>query len=338
MAPILSTGFANLPLHRMKHAHVLALAIVGILFFSGPTIATAQNRPAQSHLRAERLKTSSTPVENKNLKATPVPVAAVVPEVPPPAPPAPVQTPAKAPEIAWDGKLLTIDAENSTLSDILLGIRARTGASVEMPPSASAERVAVHLGPAPVREVISSLLYGTEYDYLIQASESDEHGLQKVIITARGKGDDMSNTIDTPVQAGVRLMPGYSKPGKRDFEVAHEASAATSASEPVAEAPSSADATPAAEGNNQAPTDPSAQAQEQAPASTDSQAAPAESAEAGLAPAISTVPSSDRTMATAGQTAGETSSMSQMEQNLQRMYEQRRQIQAQQNQTSQQGK
>ena len=216
MAPILSTGFAKCPLRRLTtfaNARVLSLSIALAFVFSVATCVSAQSRPATTHARAERLKAASTPVDNKNAKPTEAAPPAAVPEVPLPVPPTAAQLPAKAPEISWDGKLLTIDAENSTLSDILLGIRSHTGASVEMPPSASAERVAVHLGPAPVREVLSSLLYGTEYDYLIQASESDVHGLQKVIITARGKGDDSSNTIDSPQQAGVRLMPGYSKPG-----------------------------------------------------------------------------------------------------------------------------
>src|SRR4051812_10667156 len=53
----------------------------------------------------------------------------------------PAQPPAEAPVISWDGKQLTIDAENSSLSEILLAIPSRTGASIEMPPSTSSDRV-----------------------------------------------------------------------------------------------------------------------------------------------------------------------------------------------------
>src|SRR5205814_10398567 len=135
----------------------------------------------------------------------------------------PEQAPARPPVISWDGELLSIDTENSTLSDVLLGIRSRTGASIEMPPSASTERVAVHLGPAPVREVLSSLLYGTDFNYVIQSSDGDEEGLGKVIITAREKdGSEDASASNTPAGRGVRLMPGYAAPGKRDFEVKHD--------------------------------------------------------------------------------------------------------------------
>src|SRR5438270_5287855 len=136
----------------------------------------------------------------------------------------PAQPPVtQAPVVSWDGKQLTIDAENTSLSEILLAIRSRTGASIEMPPSTSSERVAVHMGPAPVREVLSSLLYGTDFNYVIQSSDGDEEGLGKVIITAREKdGSEDASASNTPAGRGVRLMPGYAAPGKRDFEVKHD--------------------------------------------------------------------------------------------------------------------
>src|SRR5215831_5851771 len=150
----------------------------------------------------------------------------------------PVQNPEHAPVIEWDGKLLTIDAENSSLSDVMLGIRSRTGASIEMPASANRERIAVHLGPAPIREVLSSLLYGTDFNYVIQSSEDDDSALGKVILIPR---DDSGQGADTVADDGlpkpkIRLMPGYAAPGKRDFEVAH-ARAAEESSSPAADTP-----------------------------------------------------------------------------------------------------
>jgi hypothetical protein len=51
------------------------------------------------------------------------------------------QKPPQPPAVAWDGKRLTIDADNSTLAAVLGAVRDRTGASIEVPEAASGERV-----------------------------------------------------------------------------------------------------------------------------------------------------------------------------------------------------
>ena len=233
--------------------------------------------------------------------------------------------------ISWDGKQLSIDTENSTLSDILLGIRARTGASIDMPPSTAAEKVAVHLGPAPIREVLSSLLYGTDFDYVIQGSDTDERGLRSVTLTQREKGDVVAGS-DTPGKSGIRLMPGYSAPGKRDFEVAAETAADSSVS-PSAESTSADAGAPASQEPVSAGGAEPAPAIAQAP-SADSQPASPDSADAIL-PAGNEPLNRTAVNSSSQPNSSEPSSISQMEQNLQHMYQQRQQMQAQQTQNSQ---
>ena len=261
--------------------------------------------------------------------SNPVPAAPVaVPQVALPVE-APKEKPLKQPVISWDGKLLTIDAENSALSDILLGIRARTGASIDMPPNTSSEHVAVHLGPAPIRDVISSLLYGTDYDYIVQASDSDPDGLRAVILTLREKeGNDVKVAGDP--NNHMRLMPGYAAPGKRDFQVAHEAEEVAAGQADSANDNSSAAAAPAAADTATAQNS-SASDQPNTPAT----AAPptdSASADAGLTIGVDRQPNQAALLSSGQVGTPDASSMSQMEQNLQRMYEQRKQIQAQQNQ------
>jgi hypothetical protein len=231
--------------------------------------------------------------------------------------------------ISWDGKELTIDADNSTLSEILLGIRARTGASIDMPPSTSAEKVFVHLGPAPIREVLSSLLYGTDFDYVIQASDTDERGLRSVTLTEREKGDkaDVVTASDAPGQPRQRLMKGYSAPGKRDFQVAAETAAESSAS-PQTESAAAEVSPPASPEQAPAGSDPAATVAQGAGA--DSQPSPSVSADALVSGANQSL---NRTALTS---SGDSipsgmSSFSQMEQNLQHLYQQRQQMQALQN-------
>lgn len=280
--------------------------------------------------------------------------AATEPAAPPPAqiwlPP--VQAPQHVPVIAWDGKLLTIDADNSSLSDILLAIRSHTGASIEMPGSStSRERIAIHLGPAPVREVLSSLLYGTDFNYVVLSSEDDETALGKVIITARD-GDDSDDTVtaDTrsdpagPANPKMRLMPGYAAPGKRDFEVAlqnkiqdEESSSsvaetpAADASAPVEDQPSVAAGTDPNPANSDSHPVASAEATDSSSTSSSSSDSAALTAAQSVTRAAAAAPGSSSDASS----EGDTSTVSHMEQTLQKMYQQRQQLQAQQNRATQ---
>jgi hypothetical protein len=73
------------------------------------------------------------------------------------------------------------------LGDILAAVSERMGADIEIPASASDERIWVRLGPGPARRVLAALLGGTDLDYIIQASETDPEGIQSVLLTPRTK-------------------------------------------------------------------------------------------------------------------------------------------------------
>jgi hypothetical protein len=246
---------------------------------------------------------------------------------PTPVAPAPAQNPVAPPVITWDGKKLTIDAENSTLSAILLGVRSSTGASIDMPASTSKERVAVHLGPAPIREVLSSLLYGTDFDYIIQGSDTDENGLRSVTLTARDQSDDVVATSDAPGSGKRRLAPGYVAPGKHDFEVVPEASDAAA---PPAETAAGSDAVTPNPGPGSAGTDSAATAQASGNPDSQPPSPPAESAAAGMSTGAPLLSNTTPVGSLTPSTSSDAPSITQMEQNMQQMYEQRRQLQAQQ--------
>jgi hypothetical protein len=326
---IFAAGFARRSIFRLSRIPqlcVLSLTIaVGLASTVHVPLASAQRA------RASRNQRTNDPMPPKT--AAPVAAAPVTPEPPVAPPPIAVtveQTPPQLPVISWDGVQLTIDAENSTLSDIMLGIRGRTGASIEMPPSASRERVAVHLGPAPIREVLSSLLYGSDFDYIVQGSDTDPNGLRRVILTTRGgKDDDTVVAGGAEKVPGMRLMPGYVAPGKHDFEVSQKIgdddAASASASESVQSAPEAGTTTADA-----------ASANPQPPADGGTQTPAVDSADVTM-PIGGESPGGNRTTASTSldqSGSGDASSMSQMQQNLQHMYQQRQKIQAQQNQSA----
>ncbi len=129
--------------------------------------------------------------------------------------------PAVAPEVTYQNGLLTIVAANSTLGDILRGVRKHTAADIDIPAGAT-ERVATRLGPAPAREVMADLLNGSRFNYILLGSPADANALVRVVLVAK--------TPDTP------------EPG------------AAAAANNAAAAPQSADA-PEAEAADDAPPD-----------------------------------------------------------------------------------
>ena len=71
------------------------------------------------------------------------------------------QMPAVPPQVSFQAGQLSISAQNSTLGDILRAVRKQTGATVDIPPNAT-ERVVGKIGPGPAREVLATLLNGSQ--------------------------------------------------------------------------------------------------------------------------------------------------------------------------------
>ena len=92
--------------------------------------------------------------------------------------------PAVAPQVTYQDGLLTIVAPNSTLADILRGVRKHTSADIEIPATAS-ERVVTRLGPGPAREVMAELLNGSRFNYILLGSPEDANALVRVVLVAK---------------------------------------------------------------------------------------------------------------------------------------------------------
>jgi hypothetical protein len=129
-------------------------------------------------------------------------------QTPEQAPPSgtPEQAQPKPPLVTYEAGQLTITAENSKLSDILSSLRACMGADIDLPASASGERLWARFGPGPARKVLAMLLSGTKLDYIIQASDTDPDGIRNVWLTPRTEGSA------TPTTARVGAPPVRSLP------------------------------------------------------------------------------------------------------------------------------
>ena len=129
--------------------------------------------------------------------AVPPPAPAPVPQVqthnpgfigpPAPIPPTPEQMPPSAPKVTYQDGLLSVESTNSRLSDILNGIRARTGIQFEGVQAAQ-DRVAGKFGPAPANEVLTSLFQGSRFDYVIISMPDNPEIVQRVLISPNAAG------------------------------------------------------------------------------------------------------------------------------------------------------
>jgi hypothetical protein len=231
--------------------------------------------------------------------------------------------------VNWDGKQLSIKAENSTLADILRAVRASTNAVIEIPSGVGAERVVTDLGPGSPREVLTLLLNGSNFDYVIVASPDDKDVLQSVLLTPRGKGETATGDIVAASDPGMRRPRGYTQADRQALDAAVEAVNGANAPESVASATTSVVSQNAGSESTQ-----TASATGQEPSSADATVASPDSAiaVAGTGERLSILNPGAPVEIPAGATAG--AAMPQMMQDLQQMYQKRRQIQTQVNQVA----
>jgi hypothetical protein len=90
--------------------------------------------------------------------------------------------------VSFKAGLLTISANRASLSDVLAAVQKRTGANIELAPGADQEKVVAEIGPASAPEVLSRLLNGSRFNFLILSSPNDPNILDRVILSARPDG------------------------------------------------------------------------------------------------------------------------------------------------------
>jgi len=227
-----------------------------------------------------------------------------------PSPSTPEQASPKAPQVTYEAGQLTIIAENSKLSDILASLRACMGADIDLPASASGERIWVRLGPGPARKVLATLLSQTKLDYIIQASDTDPDGIRNVWLTPRTEGPAVTTAkVGAPA---VRPLPPRLSDSERRV-VRNRPPEETESPEPAVSTDAPPAVTmPAPTGAQPAPTDAAPANTQPASASTDTGTASDSQGSEPNKPAANTTPAANPA--------------DQMIQTLQNMYEQRKQM------------
>jgi hypothetical protein len=118
-----------------------------------------------------------------------------------PAPPAMV--------IYKDG-LLSISAENVSLSDVLHEVSAKTGATIDFPNGSATEPVFTHIGPGPVRDILATLLNGTKFNYVMLGSQNTADSLQKIVLTPAGQTAEAAEVAQSEAPSSLSLSTAFS--------------------------------------------------------------------------------------------------------------------------------
>jgi hypothetical protein len=101
---------------------------------------------------------------------------------PPPAPPAPLL------DVTFRNGMLSIKSTSASLSEILYAVHQRTGADITLSAGAEQEKVAADIGPAPAPDVLTRLLNGSKFNYMIVCSANDPRVIDKVILSPKAVG------------------------------------------------------------------------------------------------------------------------------------------------------
>jgi hypothetical protein len=84
--------------------------------------------------------------------------------------------------VSYVNGMLLIHADRSTLAEVLFEVQRETQAEIAIPAGAEQEGVVADIGPGPARDVLGSLLNGSNYNFIFVG---DELSLERVILTQK---------------------------------------------------------------------------------------------------------------------------------------------------------
>jgi hypothetical protein len=135
------------------------------------------------------------------IQLTPAPVVVPAPAAAPAAAPVAVQFSTRAPLVSYQGGQLTIDAENSTLAAVLQLVAEKTGAVIDIPPGSGLDPIVEHAGPGPANDVLTQLLNGSRFNFIIVNSPQYPDEPVQVLLSVKRASPEAPNAIPVPQPA-----------------------------------------------------------------------------------------------------------------------------------------
>jgi hypothetical protein len=155
-----------------------------------PPAQTPAHKPVHPHKRPGKAQPAA-PADQE----AQAPVKPVVPE----APHWPANDKPSDASVTWDSQGLRIEAENSSLQQILKDVSVATGAKVEG--LTTDQRVFGDYGPGQAREVLSQLLDGSGYN-VIMIGDQGEGTPRQIVLSSRNSTSAQAATPALPAAAG----------------------------------------------------------------------------------------------------------------------------------------
>ena len=87
--------------------------------------------------------------------------------------------------VTYRGGLLTIDARDVTLAEVLKAVATKTGATIDVPAGSGQERIVEHAGPGKPNDVMTQLLNGSHFNFILVNSQQHTDELAQVILSVQ---------------------------------------------------------------------------------------------------------------------------------------------------------
>jgi hypothetical protein len=189
---------ASISSGRTRNLRGVSAIVAAAILFAAQAIAAQQvQAPAQAPAATTAKKSPRHHARPASVQP-PSHVEEPAPAPPQPEPPKwPVNDAPNKPSVTWDSGGLKIDANNSSLHDIMKEVSANTGAKVEG--LGTDERVFGEYGPGNARDVISQLLHGSGYNVLMIGDQGAGTPRQ-IVLSTRRTGNNPQQATNRPDQ------------------------------------------------------------------------------------------------------------------------------------------
>jgi hypothetical protein len=144
----------------MRSQFALVLIVAGLLWI--PELSGAQDSPVQGQVAAATASGS---------------------------PAALAELPRGEAVVIYENAALTIAAQSAPLIDVLRQVCSQLGAKLDAPSEANEPVVGI-FGPGPARDVLASLLEGSQYELGTAGSVENSQALVRVVVFAKSKNSD----------------------------------------------------------------------------------------------------------------------------------------------------
>jgi len=207
------TGFAAVAIFLIAALLLMGIEPLGAQAAAANTATAGGPRVVHQHKRPSAAHPAITSAAST--------LAPVAPPEPPP-PDWPANDRAAQASVVWDSHGLRIEAQNSSLQQILRDVSAETGAKVDG--LGSDERIFGVYGPGQARDVLSQLLQGSSYNVMMIGDQGQGTPRQILLSTRRGgdstpaamnsqaNNNDDDNDAEEPPQP-QQQMPTAVRPG-----------------------------------------------------------------------------------------------------------------------------